>query len=497
MLWRKSLPARVALATAGLLTVLLLLLTLSAYALTAVLLRQGVDAALRTAVPLQGPLAEMMARANEFRGRDPGARIVQVLPADAGLEGGGELPVDPRALDAVRRERIAFSSVAPGPDGRLQVREEPGWWQALFPVSREIRVAYLQIGQRGSAGVMMVGMPLGPSGEVLPQVFMGMMALSAVGIVLAGLITWRMVGETYKPLRRITAIADSVTTKTLAVRIPDIWQDLTLHRLTTVLNEMVARLQEAFEVQGRFVASAAHELRGPLAAMRAELEVTLRRPRPAEEYREALEGALEETDRLTALAEHLLILARYERGVSLQVDEGLALAPLLHRVAGEIRRSLGAEVAVTVPGDVTVAGDPIALERVVANLARNGIEAGGAPVEMAVGKGAGGGWVWIAVRDHGPGVAPESVPMLFEPFYRADSARRRDAGVGLGLAIVKAIVDAHGGRIEVEQAEGGGARFVVHLPERQQAGQAQALSPGTGRSDLTFVDEPGAPSTRS
>lgn len=465
MIWRKSLPARVAIATAGLLSLVLLLLSTSAYTLTAWLLRQGVDTALMTSLPMQSrELPELLARAREFERRDPGARLVQVVDYDGqpeGGRGGGVLPIDPAALEQVRRERVAFSSVA-RVNGQLTVRTGPHWWQAMTPARDEIRVIYLPTGNRREGRVLLVGMPIGMAGQVLPQVLQGMLALSALGIGLSALISWRMAGETYRPLRQIMDIAGSVTTKTLSVRIPDGWQDQTLHRLTSVLNEMIARLQGSFEAQGRFVASAAHELRGPLAAMRAELEVTMRRKRSPEEYEQALAGALEETQRLTTLAEHLLILARFERGASLTKEPDLPLAPLLERVGAEVRRSTGQAVAVSAPDDLVVAADPIALERMVANLARNGVEAGGAPVEISAGRGQ--GEVWISVRDHGPGIDPETVPLLFEPFYRADPARRRDAGVGLGLAIVKTVADAHGGRVEVDRPEGGGARFVVHLP---------------------------------
>ncbi len=464
-IWRTSLPARVAITTSGLLSLLLFLFTASAYGLTAVLLREGVDMALRAAVPMQsrgGP--DMLERAHEFERRDPGARLVQVVDPDGNVQSGsGDLPVDPAALEAARQQRTAFSSVAPAGERRLAVRSGPSWWLAMTPVKGEIRVIYMPTGPRRDAHVLMVGMPLGMMGDVLPQVLRGMILLSLVGVALSGVITWRMAGETYRPLRRIMDIAGSVTTRTLNVRIPEGWHDETLQRLTTVLNAMVGRLQESFEAQGRFVASAAHELRGPLAAMRAELEVTLRRTRTPEEYEQALVGALEETGRLTSLAEHLLILARYERGAGLSMEPDLPLAPLLERVGSEVRRSTGQEVQVSAPADLAVTGDPIALERLVANLARNGVEAGGAPVEIEAGRNQAG--VWIAVRDHGPGIDPEAVPMLFEPFYRADAARRRDAGVGLGLSIVKTIVEAHGGQIQVDPAApGGGARFVVQLP---------------------------------
>lgn len=463
MIWRRSLPARVALATAGLLTVLLLVLTASAYAMTAFLLRRGVDTALQTAVPMQSrDLRDLLARAREFERREPGARLVQVLSPTGEVEtGAGVLPVDQGALAVAQSKGVAFASAAPR-GGRLESRTGPDMWQALFPARDEVRIIYLLAGFRRDARVLQVGMPLGTTGEVLPELLVRMGLLSLAGILLAGLITWRMVGETYRPLRKIMDVAGSITTKTLSVRIPDGWRDQTLDRLTGVLNEMIARLQEAFEVQGRFVASAAHELRSPLAAMRTELEITLRRHRSEDEYRQAVAGALEETGRLSTLAEHLLILARYERGALLNMEADLPVVTLLERVATEVRRSTGAEVSVKAAPDLTATGDPIALERMVTNLARNGIEAGGAPVEIEAGTDGAG--LWISVRDHGPGIPPESVPLLFEPFYRADPARRRDGGVGLGLAIVKTIVDAHGGGIQVETAPGGGARFVVRLP---------------------------------
>jgi signal transduction histidine kinase len=234
-----------------------------------------------------------------------------------------------------------------------------------------------------------------------------------------------------------------------------------------VLNAMIGRLQGAFEVQGRFVAAAAHELRGPLGAMRAELEVALRRPRSAEEYKAALEGALAETARLSTLAEHLLMLARYERGVGLTVERDLDLSVLLERAAREVQRATGGQVTVSVPEGLTLDGDPLALERLVSNLARNGVEAGGAPVALEARAEQGG--VAITVRDSGPGIPAEALPHLFEPFYRADPARGRDGGTGLGLAIVKTVVDAHKGTVRVESAPGQGAVFHVWLPLRQDS----------------------------
>jgi signal transduction histidine kinase len=288
-----------------------------------------------------------------------------------------------------------------------------------------------------------------------------------VGVAIVGVIAWRMARETYKPLQAVIATADDISAHSLELRVPDVWHDRTLRKLTQVLNAMIGRLQGAFEVQGRFVAAAAHELRGPLGAMRAELEVALRRPRSAEEYKAALEGALAETARLSTLAEHLLMLARYERGVGLTVERDLDLSVLLERAAREVQRATGGQVTVSVPEGLTLDGDPLALERLVSNLARNGVEAGGAPVALEARAEQGG--VAITVRDSGPGIPAEALPHLFEPFYRADPARGRDGGTGLGLAIVKTVVDAHKGTVRVESAPGQGAAFHVWLPLRQDS----------------------------
>lgn len=470
MIWRRNLPLRLALATSAMLGLLLLVLTGSTYFVTAMLIRRAVDSVLLTALPLQSrDTAALLAGANEFQRGAPGMRFVQLISADGHLiSGSGELPVDYRALRSLEhRERAAFSSAVIDDDD-WEVREGPDWWQAMTPQEGEVRVLYIPAGPPGERRVLQVGMPLGPSVEVLPEVLRVMLILSMAALLVAGWITFQMARQTYRPLREIMQTADSISTRNLAVRIPGGWRDDTLNRLTGVLNEMIGRLQEAFEAQGRFVASAAHELRSPLAAMRAELEVTLRRSRTPAEYEQALRGALEETERLTALSEHLLILARYERGAGLAMEEDLPLALLLERASAQVRRAAGAEVTVAAEQGLTLTGDSIALERMVTNLVRNGVEAGGAPVHIEAGRTA--DHVWITVRDHGPGIPQEEVPKLFEPFYRGDPARQRDGGVGLGLAIVKSIVDAHQGEIAVEPAEGGGTQFTVKLPAHLRPG---------------------------
>lgn len=491
-LWKENMAARVALATAGLLALVLVVVNAAAYAATALLIRAGTDAALLAAVQAALPVDSRESRpepalsretpsrpaaephrpgdheeadeeAERYRSIEREDRRVQVVDAAGQVlsaSAAGRLPVDPAALTAALRNGHAFASVVGD-----SVRRGPDWWMALRPAEEERRVLFLRAGTEIRPLLLQVAVPVGPASELLPELakWLAVLAVGAAGI--SGLIAWRMSSAMYRPLRAIAATAEQIDRSNLGIRMADVWSDTTLRRLVAVLNAMVARLQTAFDAQGRFVASAAHELRGPLAAMRAELEVTLRRERPPAQYREALAGALQEAERLSALAERLLLLARFERGAGLAIEHGIPVGDLVRRAAAEVARTIGGEVRVEAPPDLVIDGDPLALERAVANLVRNGLQAGGSPVTIRVT--AAGSRLTIEVSDRGPGIRAEQIPLLFEPFFRGDPARSRDGGTGLGLAIVKAVADAHDGRVEVQSEPGAGSSFRMELPRKQ------------------------------
>lgn len=447
MIWRDSLPARVALVTSALIGALLLVMSTSAYAMTAFLLRRTVDTTLDAAA------ASLYGLADNHRGWEE-------HEARERVDEHSDLPIRPSDLAEVEAGGLIHLSLIQV-DGEWQARTEPTWWQVLTPKEGELRVLYAQ--PRQGLPVRQLTMSMEAAHHVLPQLFRWLALASALGVAIVAVVAWRMTSQTYKPLEAVIQTAQQIDARSLDQRVPDRWHDRTLRRLTGVLNEAFDRLGAAFATQSRFVAAAAHELRGPLGAMRAELEVTLRRPRSSEEYVSALEGALTETKRLGIMAEHLLLLARYEEGKGLHIESQIALKPLLERAAAEVLRATGGEVQVEVPEDLHVSGDLLALERLFSNLGRNAVEAGGAPV-LVKAEGTGTG-VSVRVSDQGPGIPPESLPHLFEPYYRVDPARQRTGGVGLGLSIAKAIVDLHGGRIQAENRPEGGAQFTVWLPK--------------------------------
>ncbi len=236
-----------------------------------------------------------------------------------------------------------------------------------------------------------------------------------------------------------------------------------LSELRDLAQSATQRLRQAREDQQRLVADAAHELRTPLAVLRTDVDVTLRRERPPEQLREALERAREEVDRLAKLANDLLKLATMRReAAAVEAFDAVALA----RVAVLAWQGPAEERNVTVqlqsPATLPVRADSASLRRVLDNLLSNamGFAPAGTAVDVAVAA-LEPGWQ-ISVRDRGPGVPEADRESVFSPFYRLD---RRRAGSGLGLAIVAQIAERHGGRAWVEAAEGGGARFVVRFAE--------------------------------
>jgi signal transduction histidine kinase len=249
-------------------------------------------------------------------------------------------------------------------------------------------------------------------------------------------------------------------------RLPLPEADDELRRLGATLNGMLGRLETALERERAFVDDASHELRTPLAMHKTELELALRYAKTPEEMRGAISSAIVEVDRLIALAEDLLVLARSEEG-RLALDlRPVGVAELLGDVrarfagrAGEAGRSLVVEPA----NGLLVDGDRIRLEQALSNLIENAFQHGRGEITLRASDGAAG--VQIHVEDHGPGFPPGFIDHAFERFTRGDAARGGD-GTGLGLAIVEAIARAHRGSAHAANREGDGADVWIELPSR-------------------------------
>ncbi|MBX7223279.1 MAG: HAMP domain-containing protein [Blastocatellia bacterium] len=288
-----------------------------------------------------------------------------------------------------------------------------------------------------------------------------------MAVLMAG--AWLLINHLLRPLARMTRTAQRMNSETLSTeRLEVVNPADELGQLAQTFNGLFDRLQKAFTLQQRFVADAAHELRTPLTALRGEIEVTLRKPRQPDDYREVLTSNLEEIDRLSALTSNLLLLARADAGESNPVRESCNLSEICRAVCGKLqtladRNHIG--LAVDGLPVLELAGDAEQLSRVVLNLVENALKYTPADGLVKVTLSQTDGQAKLTVSDTGCGIPAADLPFVFERFYRVDKARAREiGGTRLGLAITKSIIEAHQGRIEVTSPGKQGSVFTVWLP---------------------------------
>jgi heavy metal sensor kinase len=337
-----------------------------------------------------------------------------------------------------------------------------------FAGREPVRLLTVPIVRQGRvAQIVQVGMSLRRLHSALDRFRDTLLVLIPLGVALAAgggaVIAWialRPVDEMTRTARRITAVD-------LSRRITRRGTQDELDRLAETLNEMLARLEEAFTQTRRFAADAAHELRTPLTALKGGIEVALRAARTDAEYRAVLASSLEDVERLIRVAEDLLLLSRSPAGSDLP-RAPVELEPLLleaAEVGARMAQGIGVTVRVDDLAPVTVTGDGLALRRALRNLVENAVKytPAGGKVELSLVRE--DGRAALSVQDTGIGIAPADAERIFEPFVRLDAARSRDTGgTGLGLAITRSIVTAHGGTLTVDSRPGAGSRFTIRLP---------------------------------
>jgi heavy metal sensor kinase len=337
-----------------------------------------------------------------------------------------------------------------------------------------IRSLYYPLERRGAmheGHVLQVSAPLEVRDATLraTALYLAAIAILVVGGTWVG--AWWLGASAVRPVHQITEQAREIEGGTLDRRIDASAEAAEYRGLVDVLNTMLDRLQRSFATQKQFTQDASHELRGPLTAMRGELEVALRRPRSEDEYQEVLESSLEEVERLGRMSDDLLALTRIDGSGSEPAERVSHVSEVVERVVDRFAQA--AEVSrITLTfhdgGPIQAAMDPDLLARIVWNLLDNAVDhtpVGGAIRIVSEVRGFN---VRLEVHDSGPGVAPEHREKVFDRFFRGDEARepRRDgrAGTGLGLSIVQSGLAAHDGRAWVDDSDLGGAAFILEFP---------------------------------
>jgi heavy metal sensor kinase len=310
--------------------------------------------------------------------------------------------------------------------------------------------------------VVVVGRPLAGRDESLDRLQHEFLLAAPLALVLATLAGYLLAGAALRPVEAMRRRAAAITAATPGNRLPVPPGGDEISRLAETLNDMLGRLEAAFQHERRFVSDASHELRTPLALLRTELDLALRRPRSRAELEDALRSAAEETERLSSLAEDLLLVARADQAELPARREQIPSRDLLERVASRFAAragELGRAVRVTGSAPVLDA-DPARLEQALGNLVDNALAYGAGTIELSARKV--NGHVELHVTDEGSGFPAGFATRAFDRFSRADESRSR-RGSGLGLAIVQAIAQAHGGSAFAANRERGGADVWLSL----------------------------------
>jgi signal transduction histidine kinase len=386
-----------------------------------------------------------------------GESFAQVLDAGgAVLDGSPKLRADslltPGRLRRAARKTITFERPNP------------------FERGEPARVLATPVTARGRQLVVAVGVGADDRNSQLATLAWLLGICGPVALLLASLAGYGVASAALRPVDAMRRKADQITEHDPGERLPVGGTDDEIARLGTTLNGMLERLELALRRERAFVADASHELRTPLAILRTEIELALRGERDAAQLRAALESAAEETDRLSELAEALLVIARADG------SDGLALAPagvdataLLEGVAvrfGARLRASGREILVDGGPRARLTADPRRIEQALDNLVENALRHGAGTIHL--GATAHDGVVALHVRDEGAGFPEPFIAEAFERFTRADPARGR-GGSGLGLAIVETIARAHGGSARADNDPDGGARVTIELPTAERA----------------------------
>lgn len=297
--------------------------------------------------------------------------------------------------------------------------------------------------------------------RVLSRTLRLLAVLIGIGTLAAAGLGWWLAGQAVRPVVEIAEGAEAMRAGIPRHRLSAATETREFQRLVQVLNSMLSRIDDLMEGQRQFLADAGHAIRTPLTVLRGDLEVTLRKEREPEEYRETLAQALSDLKTISSLAEDLIALARSaDTEATLADRDDVDLGALILGVQSKfegLASNQGVRINVEAEPEIMVAGSDSLLERALSNLLDNALKYGvpaGGTITMGVRR-QDSGKVEVWVSDSGPGIPSEELPRVFDRFYRGESHRYTVSGTGLGLAIVRAVAEGQGGHVAVESSDAG------------------------------------------
>ena len=326
----------------------------------------------------------------------------------------------------------------------------------------------------GREFLLQLGISLKPMNDALSRFASLGLWLGPMALVLAATSGWFVAGRALNPVRNIVRAARKLDLSNLDHRLPVRGTHDELDELAVTFNEAFARLENAVGEMKQLMASMAHELRTPLAALRGEAEIALLNESSVEEYKRVLTSQLEEFDKLARLIGQLLTVAKAESGLLPLERQPVDMEILLRDLADTLSvlaAAKGVSFSFEYGQDLIATGDAQWLKHALLNILDNAIKYTPEGGSITVHGTRDAGEVLIEVCDTGIGISAEAIPHIFERFYRADSSRAKDIeGVGLGLSLAKWIVDHHDGDIQVTSVPHQGSSFTLRLPAGRKNG---------------------------
>ncbi|MFN7982268.1 MAG: ATP-binding protein [Vicinamibacterales bacterium] len=337
------------------------------------------------------------------------------------------------------------------------------------------RVVALTTRKDGQAYVVAVGLFIDPLIASLSRIRWLLGALSLIGLSVTSVLGYLLATRALAPVAHVTERASRIAHGDFSARLDRPAVNDELGRMTALLNEMLERLHGSVEANRRFAADASHELRSPLTAMLGEIDVTLKRPREAGEYRESLIIVRDRLHQLTEMTEQLMVLVRAQEGQVVGATE-VSVEALAHEAVAAVAplaRERGITVRVGPTDNAVIYAERLLLTRVVDNLVRNAVQynrpGGEVVITASVEEPGGNEWsaahTTLRIADTGHGIPDADREKVFERFYRVERSRnRRMGGAGLGLAIASEVVRLFGGTIRVASSSADGTTLEVRMP---------------------------------
>lgn len=399
---------------------------------------------------------------------DRAQRVAAAITAGRSPASSLDVEDDDEVVHVLGEDRTVLASSVELPDGRPLLRSPAGTGLQLITQrgldlpgedDEPYRVATLPVSTPdGDRVLVQVGLPLDDAEESVEELASALAVGVPTVVVVLAVLTWLLAGRALRPVEALRRQAADIPGHALDRRLAVPAGGDELARLASTFNALLGRAEAATRRQREFVADAAHEIRSPLASLRAQLEVAALHDDPS--WRDRLPALTQDVQRLSRLVDDLLRLARIDARVPLARDE-VDLDDVVLETVARIRDHITLHVDTSAVSGARIVGDRDALTRVVQNLLDNALRHARTTVAVALTT---TDRADLTVTDDGPGIPADQRERVFDRFTRLDDARSRDAGgTGLGLAIVRDVVLQHGGDVRIEDADPG-ARFVIRLP---------------------------------